>query len=121
MFRKWTLTLATVVMILALTNVSEAGGLFLTEFGTEDVALAGAGVALAPVGAKPGGVLVETAQVTVKVTDVDAKNHKVTFELPDGTTKKVKAGSKVDLSTVRPGDNVTMQVSEGLAITVEKP
>ena len=30
-------------MILALANVSEAGGLFLTEFGTEDVALASAG------------------------------------------------------------------------------
>ena len=30
-------------MFLALTNVSEAGGLFLTEFGTEDVALASAG------------------------------------------------------------------------------
>jgi long-chain fatty acid transport protein len=30
-------------MVLALTNVSEAGGLFLTEIGTEDVALAGAG------------------------------------------------------------------------------
>jgi hypothetical protein len=27
---------------------------------------------------------------------------------------------KVDLSTVRPGDNVTVQVSEGIAITVEK-
>ena len=37
------LALATVVMILALTEASEAGGLFLTEIGTEDVALAGAG------------------------------------------------------------------------------
>jgi long-chain fatty acid transport protein len=35
--------MATVVVILALTEASEAGGLFLTEFGTEDVALAGAG------------------------------------------------------------------------------
>jgi long-chain fatty acid transport protein len=35
--------MATVVMFFALTNVSEAGGLFLTEFGTEDVALASAG------------------------------------------------------------------------------
>jgi long-chain fatty acid transport protein len=41
--RKWTLALATVVVILALTEASEAGGLFLSEFGTEDVGLAGAG------------------------------------------------------------------------------
>jgi len=37
------LAMAVVVVILALTDTSEAGGLFLTEFGTEDVALAGAG------------------------------------------------------------------------------
>ena len=43
MLQKLTLAIATGPMILALTEVSEAGGLFLTEFGTEDVALAGAG------------------------------------------------------------------------------
>jgi long-chain fatty acid transport protein len=43
MLRKLTLAMATVAMSLALTEASEAGGLFLTEFGTEDVALAGAG------------------------------------------------------------------------------
>ena len=43
MLQKLTLGIATVVIVLALTEVSEAGGLFLTEFGTEDVALAGAG------------------------------------------------------------------------------
>jgi long-chain fatty acid transport protein len=43
MLRKLTLALATGVMILALANESKAGGLFLSEFGTEDVGLAGAG------------------------------------------------------------------------------
>jgi long-chain fatty acid transport protein len=43
MLQRITPAMATVVMCLALTNVSEAGGLFLTEFGTEDVALASAG------------------------------------------------------------------------------
>lgn len=44
MFRKLFLAaVATVVMVLALANRSDAGGLFLSEFGTEDVALAGAG------------------------------------------------------------------------------
>ena len=43
MLRNLTLAMATVVVILALTEASYAGGLFLTEFGTEDVALAGAG------------------------------------------------------------------------------
>jgi len=43
MLRKLTLALATGVMILALANESKAGGLFMSEFGTEDVGLAGAG------------------------------------------------------------------------------
>jgi long-chain fatty acid transport protein len=43
MLWKVTLAMATVVMILALAEASEAGGLFFTEIGTEDVALAGAG------------------------------------------------------------------------------
>ena len=101
-------------------TVTEEVAIFIGS-GAPPSEVAGAGVALAPVGAKPGGVVVETSQVNVKVVAVDAKNHKVIFQLPDGTTKKVKVGRKVDLSTVRPGDNVTVQVSEGLAITVERP
>ena len=101
-------------------TVTEEVAIFIGS-GEPPSAMAGAAVALAPLGAKPGGVIVETLQVTVKVTAVDAKKRKVDFQFPDGTTKVVKVGKKVDLSTVRPGDNVTVQVSEGLAITVEKP
>ena len=43
MFRKLTLALATGVMMVALANESKAGGLFMSEFGTEDVGLASAG------------------------------------------------------------------------------
>ena len=78
-------------------------------------------VALAPVGAKPGGVMVQTSQVTVKIVAVDAKKHKVTYQLADGSIQTVKAGKKVDLSALQPGDNVTVRVSEGVAVLVEKP
>lgn len=101
-------------------TVTEEVAIFIGS-GAPPSATGGVVVAFAPVGAKPGRVVVETAQVTVKVTAVDVTKHKVTLQLPDGTTKNVKVGSKVDLSTVRPGDNVTVQVSEGVAITVEKP
>jgi hypothetical protein len=73
------------------------------------------------VGSKPGAVMVETSEVTAKVTSVDERRHKITFELPNGTTKTVKAGRKIDLSAVQRGETVTMQVGEGLAVTVEKP
>ena len=83
-------------------------------------AAAGA-VALAPEGAKPGGIMVATTRVTAKVTAVDAKKHKVTFQFADGTTKTVKAGKKVDLSSVQLGTDVTIQVGEGVALSVTKP
>jgi len=77
-------------------------------------------VAVAPVGAKPAGVLVETAAVTGKVTAVDSAKHRVTFELADGTTKTVKAGKKVDVTILHVGDTVSIQVGEGLLITADK-
>ncbi len=79
---------------------------------------AGAAVALAPVGAKPGGVVVGSMQATAEVVAVDAKKHKVTLKLSDGTTRTVKVGKKVDLAAVKPGLDVTVQLTEGLAISV---
>jgi hypothetical protein len=99
--------------------VTEEVAIFIGS-GSPPSAMTETTVVLAPTGANPGSVLVDTSQITVKVIDVNAAKHKVTFELPDGTTKAVKVGKKVDLSTVRPGDNVTVQVSEGFAITIEK-
>ncbi len=101
-------------------TLTEEAAVFIGH-GAPPSAVVGTGVALVPVGAKPGGVLVDTMQLTAKVTSVDTKSRKVTLEFPDGVSKKVKAGKKVDLAGVKPGDNVTVQVSEGLAITVEKP
>jgi aconitase B len=88
--------------------------------GASPIGTSGTGVALAPEGGKPGGVMVETTETTGKVIAVDANKRKVTFALPDGTIKTVKAGTKVDISAVRIGDDVTVQLGEGLAITVEK-
>jgi hypothetical protein len=88
--------------------------------GAGPIGTSGVGVALAPVGSKPGAVMVDTSEITAKVTSVDARRRRITFELPDGTTRTVKAGRKIDLSAVQPGETVTMQVGEGLAVTVEK-
>jgi hypothetical protein len=100
-------------------TVTEEAAIFIGA-GAPPGDIAGAGVALAPVGYKPGGELVDTMQVTAKVTAVDAKHHKVTLQFADGTTKKVKVGKKVDLTAVPLGTDVTVQVSEGVAISVGK-
>jgi len=77
-------------------------------------------VALAPIGAKPGSVTVETMQIVARVLDVDPKSRRVTLQLPDLSTKKVRVGKQVDLTNISPGDDATVQVAEGLAVTVEK-
>ena len=68
---------------------------------------------LAPVGTKPGGIVTEAEQVTVVITAVDVEKRKVTYELPDGTTKTVKVGKDVDLSQVVVGENVTAVIGTG--------
>jgi len=78
-------------------------------------------VVLAPEGAKPGGVVVETSQVTGLVTAVDAAKQKVTFKLPDGTSKTMNVSDKVDLSKVFIGKTLTVFEGEGLAISVTTP
>jgi hypothetical protein len=89
--------------------------------GAAPVGTSGVGVALAPVGSEPGGVMVETSEVTATITAVDTKNHRITYQLPDGTTNTVRAGKNVDVSILNPGDSVTIQVGEGLMVSAERP
>jgi hypothetical protein len=78
-------------------------------------------VALAPKGAKPGGVVASTVQVTAKVTAIDRKHRKATLQFPDGTTHTVAVRSDVDLTKRQVGEEVVIRTTETLAISVEKP
>jgi len=101
-------------------TVTEAAAITIGT-GAATSATVGAGVALAPVGAKPGGTFVDTAQVTAKVIAMNMGNNRVTLLFPDGSVRQVKVGSQVDLATVSLGTDVSVQLSEGLALSVEKP
>ena len=78
-------------------------------------------VALAPKGAKPGGMMASTVRVTAKVTAIDLKHHKATLQLPDGTSKTFAVRPDVDLSQRQVGEEVVIRSTEALAISVEKP
>jgi hypothetical protein len=78
-------------------------------------------VALAPKGAKPGGVVASTVQVTAKVTAIDLKHHKATLQFPDGATKTVAVRQDVDLTQRKVGEEVVIRVTEAVAISVQKP
>ena len=78
-------------------------------------------VALAPKGAKPGGLMANTVQVIAKVSAIDLKHHKATLRFPDGTTKTVAVRKDVDLTKREVGEEVVIRCTEAVAIVVEKP
>ena len=78
-------------------------------------------VALAPQGAKPGGLMAETTQVTAKVTALDLEHRKATLQFEDGTTRTVAVRPDVDLSKRKVGDKVIIRTTELLALSVSKP
>ena len=82
---------------------------------------AAAAVALAPIGAKPGGFIADTVRVSATVAAVDAKTRHVTLSLPDGTSKRFKVGKQINLANVKVGENVTVRYTESLAVSVVKP
>lgn len=78
-------------------------------------------VALAPKGAKPGGLMVETTQLTAKVTAIDAERRQATLQFEDGTTRTVAVRPDVDLSKRKVGGKVVIRITESLAIKIAKP
>src|SRR5262249_33773748 len=77
-------------------------------------------VALAPVGAKPGGLVADTIQIKAKVTAIDLKKHKATLQFPDGSEKTVAVRKDVDLTQRKVGEEVVIRCTEAVAISVEK-
>lgn len=89
--------------------------------GKDDVSSADALVALAPKGAKPGGLVAETVQVIGTVTAIDTAKRTATLKFEDGTTKTLPVRRDVDLAKRKVGEQVVFRVTEMIAISVEKP
>jgi Cu/Ag efflux protein CusF len=102
-------------------TVTESIAVFLRPQGTPPSVGEGAAVALAPKGARPGGIVATTTEVTARLLSVDAATHHVTLELPDGSKRTVSVNPSIDLRKVAPGDAVTVQVADAVAVVVEKP
>ena len=77
-------------------------------------------VALAPKGAKPGGLMAETSQVTAKVTAIDSEHHNATLHRgwlsPDRPRPRGRGSEQAKV-----GDSVVIRITEALAIQVAKP
>jgi hypothetical protein len=78
-------------------------------------------VAVAPKGAMPGVIMAKTRQITAKIVSVDTQARTVTVEGPGGGMPTIKVGPNVKLDELQKGDDVTLRVTDALAIRVEKP
>lgn len=80
-----------------------------------------AGVALAPKGAQPGGIVAEAVKVTATITAIDQTNRTTTLRFDDGTMETFPVRDDIDLSKHKVGEKVVFIVTEMVALSVEKP
>jgi hypothetical protein len=86
-----------------------------------DAALKTADVAVvAKPGEKPSGAIAQQTMMSVKVTAINIHTSSVTFALPDGTSKTVKAKDPEKLKSIRVGDVVDLTYTEAIAIKVDQ-
>jgi len=73
-------------------------------------------------GEKPGGLVVQTAQKTATVEEIDYTTREVKLKGSDGNTVKITVGDKVKrLEEVKKGDRIVATYTEALAVSVAKP
>jgi len=80
-----------------------------------------AGVAIAPKGAHPGGIVAETVKVTATVTAIDQTKHTATVRFNDGRVETFPVRDDIDLSQRKVGEKVVFMVTQAVALSVEKP
>jgi hypothetical protein len=78
-------------------------------------------VVLAPEGAKPAGLTITTIQIAATVTAIDADNRVATLVFADGSKKAVKVRPDVDLAQRQVGEQVSITITEAMAISVNAP
>jgi hypothetical protein len=101
-------------------TVTEELVVYLDEEGVASSGEAGV-VALAPKGAKPGGLVAQTTQITATVKAIDRTKRTATLRFEDGSTKTFAVRDDIDLSRRKVGEQVVFRVTEMIAISVEKP
>jgi|SRR5579863_1325906 len=84
-------------------------------------AASGGEVGVAPKGAKPSMVMVETSAISAKIVAVDPAKHRVTLLDPDGKEKTIKLSKKVtNLKQLQPGETIDMVMTDSLVVEIVK-
>ena len=73
-------------------------------------------VQLAPKGAKPGGMMVRTRQISGVVDAIDYTNRYLAVRGPKGNVLSLKAADDVKLEGLNAGDSIAITYVQGLAL-----
>lgn len=92
----------------------------MAPVGTAAGGEAAAAAVLAPAGEMPGGVVAGSVRVIATVVAIDDAARTATLQFEDGTTRTVPVRPDIALSERKVGEKVLFQITEMVALSVEK-
>ncbi len=103
-------------------ETSESVALDVQKSTGEPAAIETTTVTRAKPGESPAGTVKTTGIMTVKVEKINYKTREATLKLADGNIMKIKVGPQVTrLNEIKKGDEVVVQYSTTVSISVKKP
>jgi hypothetical protein len=102
-------------------QVANAVAIVLVKGGVPPAAGTASVIVRAPLGAKPGGKVVDTVGFTAKVMSVDKLNREVALRMVDGSTQTVQVGPDINLSKVKAGNDVGVRLTQAFMVAVTTP
>jgi ribosomal 50S subunit-recycling heat shock protein len=88
----------------------------------EPLAAESTSITRAKPGEKPGGTMKTTGMMTAKVEEINYKTREVSLKMAEGNIMKITVGPQVKrLEEVRKGDEVVVQYTSTVTISVAKP
>lgn len=101
-------------------SVAEAVAVWVGPASEQPTAEVGTAMLRAKQGERPGVVLVDTFFVSAKVLKVDSVARTVTVQGPAGNVRVFKASPQLNLANITVGNDVSVRVTEAVALWVEK-
>ncbi|MEE4113919.1 MAG: hypothetical protein V2I40_13960, partial [Desulfobacteraceae bacterium] len=105
---------------LVTATVTEELVVYLDEAGASAPDGSAAMAARAPKGAQPGGLVAGTTQATATVMAIDRTNRTAMLQFEDGSSQTFAVRDDIDLDQRNIGEKVIFQITEMIAISVEK-
>jgi len=101
-------------------TVADEYGIFVVKNGPLPSAGVGIVVDETGKGALPGGIVLETRDITARVISYDRSYRLLTLEYADGHTKAFKIPLHSPMMQVQKGDDVVVRTAESMAVRIEK-